>query len=360
MQEIMKKYRSRLITEGIIKALLYAALFALSALAVSALVFWMIGFELVWVAAIIFAGVLVVSAPVLYFAAFRPTEKSIARRMDKDLGLDERIVTMLEYRGSSDVMLCAQRANAVSALKKSNGKKITLAVFSTALIIGLASAFVIGAGTTTVSALTATGVIPSGVELLEGKPEEPAKYKITYVVSGTGLILGTLEQEVIQGENATSVIAVPGVDDEGEWYFVGWSDGVTDPYRVDKNVSSDITVVATFALVGAEEDFEIGDSSPQIPLPPGENEGDENGPSSDQEPIPGGETEPGMDGNGPGGTEGGGQSSPNNQVIDGETYYGGSTYDNAYNDAQGEMEDNDNISDKVIGIVGDYAGSIQH
>ena len=349
MHEIMNKYRSKMVTEGIIKSVLYALPVAFIALAIATLVFWFVGFEMVWIAAIIFAGAMAVVSPVLYFVAFRPDDKKVAKRVDKDLGLDERMLTMFEYRGSNDVMICAQRANAVSALRASSGKKLTAAILSTALIVAVAATFIVGAGTTTVSALSATGIIPSGKALFAEAPAAPATYTITYTVQGTGRIEGlgdyegnTVSQTIIEGKSAKSIRAVPGTDEEGEWYFAGWSDGSTDPYRADRDVSSDITLVAVFELVEPDDGEDPYDKTPQYPVPP--TAGSDGGGSSDS-----------GDGGGAGG-----ESNPNNQVIDGQTFYGGENYENAYNDAMAGLGGDSGLSDAIGNIVGDYAGGIQH
>lgn len=407
MQEILKKYRSHMIKEGILKSLLFGGIGAFAALAISAIVFWMADFRLVWLVAVIFAGVLLISTPIIYFAAFRPTEKSVARRVDKELGLDERVLTMMEFSGRNDIMACAQRANAVSVLRGAKYKKLTLAVCSVAVISALAITFVVGAGMTTVSALSANGIIPSGKELLSGGPKVPETYTITYKIEGTGTINGdvdpvitqsdidgfvksddykyvsettkallidsnkTLEekieeieksetikeelmylpsayvQTVTEGQSAKSIIAVPGTDSKNEWYFAGWSDGSVDPYRLDKFVTEDITLTATFMSVendgsGLEED--MADELPGTVSDSEENNGD--GPSDEPvKPVDPGEKEP-SDG-------AGGQTNPSNSVIDGQTYYG-DVYGDASEQAKSEMNGNDNIPDDLKDIAGDY------
>ncbi len=355
MQEIMKKFRSLFIKEGILKSLLYAALIAFSALAVSGLVFWMIGFEQVWICAVIFGGVLVVAAPVIYLAAFRPTEKSVARRVDKELGLDERMVTMLELRGNNEVMACAQRANAVSALKSMSGKKISLALWSTTLIAGLSVAVCLGAGTTTVSALAAGGVIPSGAELMSGPDVPPAVYTITYNVQGTGQIMGESVQQVTAGTSADGVYAVAGTDEEGEWIFVGWSDGSTNPYRAEADVSADMTLTAIFSLMD-EDGFDYDtDSSDDIPAPIGEGDGTGGDGDSEGPPSPNDE---GGDGDSNDNEGQGGRSNPTNQVRDGDIYYG-DVIDDSHEVAAGEAEDGDYPED-LVDISEDYFGSLIH
>ena len=58
------------------------------------------------------------------------------------------------------------------------------------------------------------------------------------------LSAGELSQTVNHGASGTEVTAVPNTG----YHFVSWSDGVLTAARTDANVTSDITVTATFAI----------------------------------------------------------------------------------------------------------------
>jgi hypothetical protein len=74
--------------------------------------------------------------------------------------------------------------------------------------------------------------------------EESSTYTLTYTAREHGNITGNSTQVVNYGGNGTPVIAAP---DDG-YHFVRWSDGSTDNPRTDTNVTSDITVEASFAI----------------------------------------------------------------------------------------------------------------
>ena len=74
----------------------------------------------------------------------------------------------------------------------------------------------------------------------------PVYYKVKYVATSGGYIVGDLMQSVEQGQNAKAVIAVA---DEG-YKFEKWSDGLTSATRQDRNVQQDISVTALFAKIG--------------------------------------------------------------------------------------------------------------
>ncbi len=69
------------------------------------------------------------------------------------------------------------------------------------------------------------------------------EYTLTYTAGANGTITGTATQTVNSGANGTAVTATP----NSGYHFVGWSDGVTTATRTDSNVTSDITVSASFA-----------------------------------------------------------------------------------------------------------------
>ena len=69
-------------------------------------------------------------------------------------------------------------------------------------------------------------------------------YTLTYTAGANGSITGTSPQTVDHGASGTVVTAVPNTG----YHFVSWSDGVLTAARTDTNVTSDITVTATFAI----------------------------------------------------------------------------------------------------------------
>lgn len=64
-----------------------------------------------------------------------------------------------------------------------------------------------------------------------------------------------LQWEVLSGSDAEPVVALP--DKAGA--FDCWSDGLTTPYRMDKNVSGDIRVYAIFKEAKEDDMEKIGE-----------------------------------------------------------------------------------------------------
>lgn len=368
MNEIFKKFHSQLVKEGILKAILCAAIIAFISLVVCGFVFWFIDFKAVWLCAIIFVAVLAIAAPIFYFLLFRPTMKAVARRIDAQFGTEERMITMAELEGNNSFMANKQRENAVATL---NGCSGTLKVFvATSLLIGIGAAALCGAGMVTVSGLAAADVIPSGKELIAKLNEkDPVEYTVKYtVLKGSGEILGETVQTVLAGEDATPVLATASSDSEVDWVFAGWSDGWNNPYRQDLNVTKNLNLSVTFeTLDGVADDEEEARDGTQdnagVPQE-GQGQGGENGDGPRQPSESGssnsGETGDG-DSDGDGESEGegaGGGNDPNNQVQDGQTFYG-DTYENDRSEAMEEISGNDEMPDELKQIIEDYYDTIK-
>ena len=92
---LFKKYRSRVVKEGILKAVVCGLIVGFAVLIVTALAFWFAGVPWgLWLSIALFAAATGASVPAFYFLKFKPTAKAIAKRIDQ-LGLEERIITMM-------------------------------------------------------------------------------------------------------------------------------------------------------------------------------------------------------------------------------------------------------------------------
>lgn len=343
MAEIFRKYYSRLAKEGFLKALLWGLIIGFSAMLITATVFWFVDFKHFWVAILVFVGISGAVTPIFYFKKFLPTTKSIAMRVD-ELGLEERILTMTALEGDESYIAMKQREDALKALTTVNAQMLKFAV-SLPLIIATAVAGLCGMGMTTVSALSANEVIKSGKDIIEESTAVPPKqFEVSYKAEKGGMIEGKEFQLVYEGEDALPVMAIP----DDDWIFVEWSDGYTDPYREDFEITKDMELTAIFAM--------LEDGADGFDGVPGE-EGDEAGdkPSDKKGQAPPGETEakPGE------GEQTGGRYEQNNQVIDGGTYYG-DEYAGAYDEAMEEVSQDAGLPGDLSEIIGDYFDSIKN
>ena len=294
-----------------------------------------------------------------------------------------------------------QREDAKAALKTIDAKRLKFAI-SIPLIVSLSVVAVFGSGMTTVAALSEYGVIKKGSDVIDDIIQPaPKTFTIEYRVQGEGTILiegqtneetgdspnggqddeqqnnqnsqdnqtsdnssngsgqdsqtgqsdsqsgETSDQEndkknkwsqsVKEGENSKGVFAVP----DKNCVFVRWSDGLENPYRTESDVSKNMTLTAIFeAMDEVTDKGEPEDPDDADDLPSDSEEGDPTPPSEGEEQGPN-------------------STAAQNQVIDGNTYYGGSTFENAYQEAQEEMEENGEIPDELKDIIEDYYNSIK-
>ncbi len=104
----------------------------------------------------------------------------------------------------------------------------------------------------------------------------PTMLSVTYIAGEGGTIDGDLEQQVIAGQDATTVRAVPSAGYE----FVRWSDGYPEAERRDRSISKTTTLQAVFAkqtftvvffypdgTTAREEEVQYGMNATDIPDP---------------------------------------------------------------------------------------------
>jgi len=246
---------------------------------------------------------------------------------------------MTELENDPSYIALKQREDALASLSKVNSSLVKFAI-SVPLIVSVALVGLFGAGMTTVSALSAAGVIKSGKDVIDDIIKDPVFYELVYETEGEGEVLDATEQVVEEGADAEPVYAEPA---EG-WFFSEWSDGVKDPYRQDLGVTEDIRVTAIFKEQDEEGESDPDDSSGEADRDPGDpSDVDEE--KKDEKPSD--DPQPGV----------GGQYESSNQVYDGESFYG-KFYEDAYNNALEEMGGG-NMSDKKQDFMNDYWNTIQ-
>lgn len=84
--------------------------------------------------------------------------------------------------------------------------------------------------------------IRAAIEKLAEEYKGATFYTLEYIAGENGTISGITTQNVREGSAGTTVTAVP----NSGFAFKGWSDGVTDASRTDKNINSDMSVTALF------------------------------------------------------------------------------------------------------------------
>ena len=339
LKQMLKKHYLRLVTEAIIKSLLTGLAIGFAANFILALLSWIFSFGGIWLAIGVGAGVWIASGVLLYFFKFRPSIRETAERMDR-LGLEERMITMLELKEDNSYIAFAQRENAKASIAHIDGRKIKFRI-SKAVVCCTVVAMVLGSSMTTVKGLTDNGEIPGFDELVEDDPF--ANYiPVTYTVNEGGYIDGETDQLVEPGGATTPVVAVA---DDG-WVFVGWDDGYSELERFETNVTNALYFEALFEEIideGGSSDGDgsggkdgstskEGDEAEDLPANSGASadsdqtgadgsEGDGSGSKGENDGGQGSSDEQG-EGKGDGKGQGaGGKWDDSNTFLDGETYY---------------------------------------
>lgn len=270
---------------------------------VTALITWFTKLNGLILALIVVAGVTLIAAPIFYFTRFRLTAIKNARRLDS-LGLEERLVTMVEFEKDDSVIARLQREDAKAELAKVKASSLKIKV-KPAMLASFITTFLLVSAMLTVTILSDAGIIPGGDELLEDAVEEAQEeyFSVTYDVEDGGYIEGEDEQLVLKGSNALPVVAVA---EEG-YVFVEWDDGRSKPGREDTEITGDVVYVAIFELLMDE-----GDEG-------GDEEGDDSADDPPEENENASQSRPGEDSDSP--SSAGGKYEEANQIINGETYY---------------------------------------
>ena len=410
--EVFKKYYKKIGRESILKALLCGLTIGFSLMFVCIAASWLAGFKAgIYIGLGLFVAATAIATPLFYTFRFRPTTKKIAQRIDT-LGLEERILTMAELENDDSFIAMKQREDAMNAMKSVSSEMLKIAV-SVPLIAAVAISATLGTGMTVAAAVAPDGgkhfvdglkekrtydiaytvegkgwVIDftkkENAALIAAMKERDRQREIdkangkevtedetlpdtfrnrlgivytaidetaqaTIVLDGANYEDTTYTFEVTEGDEfGVKLMALP----QKGYVFVGWSDGVTSPYREDMEATATKTVTATFEKVTDLLNGEKGEGQGQ-----GEEPGDEdsgNGSSSSA-----GEGSDG-DGNPNTGNSGGegSKASPANQVINGKTYYG-DVFEDAYREMLERMKNNNSLSEAEKKAISDYLDSIR-
>ena len=393
----MNKFRRKLKIESLIKSALYSLL-------VSALIF--IFFQLfVWffhlnilisvIPSIISFGV---SFPLFYYKKFNYSEIQLAKRID-DLGLEERVLTMIELEGNDSFIAKKQKEDTIKVLKEVNQANFKIRYKKLSILSGLFTALA-------VLILSMSFAFPNIRETIiaHGEP----KYTIEVSAEGLGFVIDyskyenqslinavskKQEQDQIDRINNKEIVelkqfptafsnrisvnyrcfedidatmVLDGANFEDISYriksdeihilmalpykgyvFIGWSDGCVSPFREIDNYSTDL--IALFDEVSS-----VGEDLPDKQKEPGDKDGSDGGESDGIGPEGNGTGKTNNDDNWGDGAKG----SPANQVINGETYYG-DIFNQSYQEAVERIKNDTNLTDAQKKAITDYFESIR-
>ncbi len=338
---LLKNYQKHISKEGWIKSAVCGLTIGFCMDIICSMVFLIFGIRLFWIGIIAAMIGTVTTTPIFYYSKFKKNKRQVASRVDT-LGLEERILTLVQFENDDSYIAQRQRKDAIETLSKVNETLLKFAI-SAPMILICAICCVLSVGATTASALCNQGII----DKIEETNDQyfSAIYGVKNVEMGR--VEGTSVQNVISGNFTDPVEAIANDD----YVFVGWSDGYMESVRSDMIDKDGFEVYALFEPI--EENEEDDDITKE--------ERDEGNPSKtgNGKPLPG-TPQDGSDGGNDGSDDGagGGSESASNQVVDGSTYYG-DEYDSSLSDAQDAMNSGNNLSGNEKGMIGDYFHNIQ-
>lgn len=240
----IEKCRASLAKESILKAFLCGMAIGLATSFLVAFATWFSSFKGLWLTIVLGAVAWAASSLLFYFFKFKPTTADVMKRLDR-AGLDERMITMYELRNDDSYMASVQRANATATFTRATAKAggNLLKVKIPSLIIALACvAGGVGLAATVVTGLSDFGVIPTGIQLINGDwaggPNDPSMrdYVFTpsvYILEGNERKLIDVDwdgfvPQTIRAGGSTAPIRAPKdfVDEETEirYGFYCWVD----------------------------------------------------------------------------------------------------------------------------------------
>lgn len=399
MENVLIEFKKKAKKQNIIKAGLCSVAISLLFNIPFLIAFWIMDYKYKF---IVCAGIFIVGIsvlfPVLYFKKFKYTEIQLAKRID-DLGLEERVLTMIELKDNNSFIAKKQKEDTLNVLKTVEAndlkgkyrKQSFLSIFSTALVslvIALSLMFpnikeiIIAHGepkyTIEVSAEGLGFVIDyskyenqslinavskkqeqdqidkiNNKEIVELKQFPTAfsnrisvNYRCFEDIDATMVLDGANFEDVsykIKSDETHILMALP----YKGYVFIGWSDGCVSPFREIDDYSSDL--IALFDEVSS-----VGENMPDKQEEPGDKDGSAD---SESDGI-------GPEGNGTGKTNNddswgdGAKGSPANQVINGETYYG-DIFNQSYQEAVERIKNDTNLTDTQKKAITDYFESIR-
>ena len=360
--KVLSDYVKRLKKEALLKALLCALSIGFAAILVTAIVCWFTEFSGYWIFAVAFAVPFGAAMPLFYFFAFYPTDRYVAKRLDK-LGLKERILTMVEFENQDSYIMKRQRADAIAALGGVNSKLLKFALSASAAFVAVpAVAVPTATAMTAVYALSEADVIMSGKELIDSIGKDNSTFEIVYrvQVAAEDETYGLL-YSASNPDGATEIRFVVGRGESVEaimpyafngYVFVRWSDGVGDFIRRDTDVQGRIIVTAIFEEIGLSfgDDNETDGEGPMSAPKKGKDGDPDDRSPSDNDRAP---TQPDEGPQPPGGGVGGGEN-----VFDGNTDYAGAPWADGNSTSQSELGQQNGMDDFGKGMAGDYFGGI--
>ena len=135
-EKLLKGYQRKLTLEAIVKSLVLALIAGFMLCILVSIISFATKFNAIWIALGVWAAATVGFSVLFYFKIFRTTLDKTASRVD-GMGLDERVITMIEFADSDNLIAQMQRQDTAAILQSVTPKRMKFA--KTKVFIILAS-----------------------------------------------------------------------------------------------------------------------------------------------------------------------------------------------------------------------------
>lgn len=142
MDKKLEKYQKKIKNESIIKSIIFSLVIGFSVILLLSLIFFIAHTKQVLVTIILGVISAIAAGILIYIYKYKPTINSVAKRVDS-LGLEERVITMVDFKDEEGFIYQKQREDANTKLETIDEKAIKLKL-SKPLIVVLGVVMVLG------------------------------------------------------------------------------------------------------------------------------------------------------------------------------------------------------------------------
>lgn len=158
-------YQRKLTKEAVIKSGVFGLIAGFLLMILISVISFATKYNAMWISLSVWAAASVGCTLLLYFTVFKTTAEKTASRMD-EMGLDERVITMLELQGTDSVIAQKQRADTQSVLQNVTPQKmkfggLKLFIVFASILGAIAVAAILMMSFSTVQAVRAASTDPT-------------------------------------------------------------------------------------------------------------------------------------------------------------------------------------------------------
>ena len=134
VDKVFNRFKFKMFLNSIINSLIYGLINGFTISLVATIILYICKIKNIGLTFAIFGVVAILFSVFSYFKFFKVTQESIAKTLD-DLGLDERVITMLEYKNEDNDIVTLQRTDALNKLSNVNPNEIKIKIQKTPIIV---------------------------------------------------------------------------------------------------------------------------------------------------------------------------------------------------------------------------------